>query len=74
MIVHVRTGRACGCKWEGLPFAVAYERPIAFRSGVYIETYKPVEYSPLRDTVVVEYAGLRRLYELARHFDPKRLI
>lgn len=49
-----------------------YERPIAFRSGIFIETYRVRDID--HHLVFATYTGLRRSSELARKFNPARLV
>ena len=66
-------GRILDGEIRELPVAVAYEHPIAFRHGIFIETYKNIGHglSPYR--MIAVYQGIRRSEELARRFDPHRL-
>jgi hypothetical protein len=42
-------------------------------TGVFAEEYSPVEIDEMRQTCRAEFSKLRRVPELARHFDPNRL-
>jgi hypothetical protein len=64
-----------GRSWDSRVQVVPYLgtellRPIAFRSGVFIEHYRP---ELGMNGWVARYTHINRSAELARHFDPTRL-
>lgn len=48
-------------------------RPISFKTGIFNEHYRPMMTST-PGYVIATYTHLSRCGELARHFDPKRLV
>lgn len=48
-------------------------RPVAYRSGIYVQVYQITDWTENESNVEAKYVELRRMDELARHFNPERL-